>query len=673
MDDTSAELTELFAPNNELPAEVLGELQSMLRLYSISPQELFYKWESYSIKMGSDTSLNLRTARDLKKDIQDALERETRGKVAHAKLEKRAVGATQRAGGSNTDVFGMLDGLVPNTPAVKRRSNFDTPATKAAKAHAQSSPAESKTPQTASKQPNGAPAVSFAERPNAGEIKESLNHHIPIPDPPTESPAEPRVKLKANTELNKFNYKTMAMKLSEASEILDDRIDEFIGLVQAHHHLEDTAFGNPASQSTNEVVAVGRIASDSNEGKLNAPSLVLETSRRTGAGLRIPLRVDRLQAYNFFPGQIVALRGTNASGSFFQVAEVLEIPLLPPAASTPSELDMHNGRLQITSDAMDDGEFDDPAHIGPLSVMVASGPYTPGHILDFAALRALLDSALTARPDVLVLAGPFLDTEHPSIINGDFDDIPASAIPNPDKATLVDVFRYYISGPISQLVSQHPSITIILQPSVRDAINKHVSYPQDRLKRQQFGLPKQVTIVTNPVTISINEIVVGISSLDVLDMLRREECVSDKARMQNAMERWSTNLIAQRNFCPVFPPTAREALPKVDGVEGRGEGDGEDVQFLPLGAVLDTSYLKLTEWLNVRPDVLITPSALTPFAKVVNSVLVLNPGTLSKKRGPGTYARMTVLPASVSDEEREKGDVLPHKIYERARVDIVHV
>ncbi|KAH7049392.1 DNA polymerase alpha subunit B N-terminal-domain-containing protein [Macrophomina phaseolina] len=681
MDETTVELNELFgSPNAALPQEVLIELQSLLRLHSISPQELFYKWESYSIKMGPETTLTLKAARDFKKDIQDTLERENRAKAAHARSDKRATAPSARASTSSADVFGVLDGLVPSTPhgssrtqfnssAAKRKSTFDSPAAKATKNNIQSSPL---TPHVANG--TGAAAASFADRPNAGRIMETLNDHISLPEPPTQSSAEPRVKIKANTEIAKFAYKTMAMKLSEASEILDDRIDEFLQIVQEHYQLEDIAFGNPASQSTSDIVAVGRIASDSAEGRLNAASLVLETSRRTGAGLRVPLKVENLPLYNFFPGQIVALRGSNPAGSFFMVKEILEMPLLPVAASTPSELDLANARLASTGDMdIDDSE----SSTRPLSFMVASGPYTPGHVLDFAALNALMENALESRPDLLVLSGPFLDIEHPSVINGDFD-IPESAIPNPDKATLKDVFRYHISQPINQLAAQHPSITIIIQPSVRDAINKHVSYPQDRLKRQEFGLPRQASIVTNPVTISINEIIVGINSLDVLDMLRREECVSDKARMTNAMARWGANIISQRSFCPVFPPTAREAYPKIEAdrdiaVAAEGGEGAEKLDLLPIGAPLDTSFLKLTEWLNVRPDLLITPSALTPFAKVINSVLMINPGTLSKKRGPGTFARMTVLPATITDEEREQNDVVAHKLFERARVDIVHI
>ena len=104
------ELNELFAilPVAELPPDVLGELQSICRLHSISPQELRYKWESYSMKMGSDqTQLNLNTARAFKKDLQEMLERESRGKAHHRSADKRATHATPRHAGNTDDVFGM--------------------------------------------------------------------------------------------------------------------------------------------------------------------------------------------------------------------------------------------------------------------------------------------------------------------------------------------------------------------------------------------------------------------------------------------------------------------------------------------------------------------------------------------------------------------------------------
>jgi DNA polymerase alpha subunit B len=149
-----ADLNGLFAPSSALSPDILGELESMLRLYSISPQELFYKWESYSLKMGSeDTKLDLETVRMFKKDVQDGLERDTHGRhVGRGSERKSNVVATPRNTTTSGDVFGMqvcviwspllvanvclrLDELTPNTlprlqttgSSTKRKGEFVSP------------------------------------------------------------------------------------------------------------------------------------------------------------------------------------------------------------------------------------------------------------------------------------------------------------------------------------------------------------------------------------------------------------------------------------------------------------------------------------------------------------------------------------------------------------------
>lgn len=467
----------------------------------------------------------------------------------------------------------------------------------------------------------------FASRENAGDISEQLNGEIALPDPPEEPPVESRIKLKANTDMSKFSYKTMAMKLSEASEVLDDRIDEFRQLVQEHHNLEDSAFGNPSYQSPSEIIAVGRICSDTNESKLNIASLVLEGSRRWGSGRRVPLKLDNLTSYNFFPGQIVALRGVNASGDFFTVSEIISMPLLNQPASKPEELDIHNTRLLHTPDS-------DPSSLRPLTILIAAGPYTTDQNLEFSSLHALLDNAVNSCADAVLLVGPFLDAEHPLIRTGDFD-IPPHVSSNPDQATMTDLFRHHISSTLQSFTSRLPTCSVILVPSLRDAHHRHAVWPQDKYVKKELGLGKTVQCVTNPMTLSMNEFIVGMSSLDILDMLRREEIVGGKSRAVNLYERGARNVIEQRSFLPLFPPTGREKLVAPAPVEeklfknGNGvkeEGDGENVTegeeekgpspFLPLGTMLDTSYLKLGEMLNVRPDVLITPSVLQGCVKV---------------------------------------------------------
>ena len=106
MADSNDEFNNLFAGSNPsgLAKDVMGELQSISRLHSIPAQELFYKWESYCLKMGAEeTVLNVDTARALKRDIQESLERESRGKSNLRGINTSA----PRAFGNNRDVFGM--------------------------------------------------------------------------------------------------------------------------------------------------------------------------------------------------------------------------------------------------------------------------------------------------------------------------------------------------------------------------------------------------------------------------------------------------------------------------------------------------------------------------------------------------------------------------------------
>jgi DNA polymerase alpha subunit B len=432
-------------------------------------------------------------------------------------------------------------------------------------------------------------SLKFSDRKDSGAVVESLNSEIKLPEPFEDAPTEPRFKLKGNTEIAKFNYKIMAMKLSEASDILDDRIEEFVTIVQEHYNLDDGAFGNPASQSQNEIIAVGRIASDASEGKLNPKSIVLETSRRMGAGRRITLNVEKLRDFDFFPGKIVALKGANASGEFFQPTEVLDIPTLSLVTSSIEQIDETNDRL-----AGPDGNS------RSLVTIVASGPYTTDENLDFSPFNALLEAAESSQADSLILLGPFVDAEHPLIRTWNFD-LPRGYPIEPDRATLNDVFKAYISLPLIKLTKTLPSISIVLCPSVRDAISKHSAWPQARLIKRDFALPRQVSVVTNPMKLSMNEVQFGMSSQDVLDQIRSSEVYSGKFKQMNTLERLCRGVLDQRHFFPVFPainPTRKE-----DGFSGAGPS-------------LDISYLKLGEMLGVLPDVMLTPSILPQFAKV---------------------------------------------------------
>lgn len=60
--------------------------------------------------------------------------------------------------------------------------------------------------------------------------------------------------------------------------------------------------------------------------------------------------------------------------------------------------------------------------------------------------------------------------------------------------------------------------------------------------------------------------------------------------------------------------------------------------------------------------------------QAMEGVFVVNPGTLSKRKGPGTYAQMSIHPRKLEEEElsnptRKVGS----RLYDRARADIVRI
>ena len=317
---------------------------------------------------------------------------------------------------------------------------------------------------------------------------------------------------------------------------------------------------------------------------------------------------------------------------------------------------------------------------------VAAGPYTADDNLDFAPLLTLCERAVATCADALILIGPFLDTEHPLIALGAID-LPSDAGIDPDRATLSDVFRVLIGSALKRVAQALPNVTILLVPSARDAVSRHVSWPQDALARRELGLPRQARCVPNPVVVALNEVTLGVSAQDVLFDLRREEvAVGGAPAEKNVFARLAKHVVGQSHFFPLFPPVNREALPR-PGFEGG----------MATGTPVDVSYLKLAEWPGVRPDVLVLPSSLPPFAKVsrvarralvyhaargwmlmctkvVESVLVANPGSLSKRKATGTFAQMAIYPRKLTDEERAVPEaVVGNMVFDRARVDVVRI
>lgn len=199
---------------------------------------------------------------------------------------------------------------------------------------------------------------------------------------------------------------------------------------------------------------MGRIVCDS-DAKLNENSVLLESSRCIGSGLRIPLNLSSVPAYSLFPGQIVMVKGINSDGKCFHVQQflhptnsLLKIPKLPQAyadyASLPGEM---------------------------MSVMIAAGPYSLNEKLDYSPLSALLKSAVSIKPELLLLTGPFVDIENAQIVTGR-----ATALPD-------QIFKQEILYRLKEFQEVCPGTRIALIPSLNDTVITDYIYPQPAMKQ----------------------------------------------------------------------------------------------------------------------------------------------------------------------------------------------
>ena len=394
----------------------------------------------------------------------------------------------------------------------------------------------------------------------------------------------------------------------------------------------------------------GRVCLDALDGRLNKSSVCLEGERSEG-GFRVPLDLTAVEgSYALFPGQVIGVVGSapGEDGTILARSIILGSPA-PPASTPAKQMQEYHTKQQNNQ---------------PLSIWAASGPYTTSDDLDYSPLKDLLAACRAAKPDAVVLLGPFVDADHPLAKNNDLKEGDESV----DAATL---FVLKVAWALEKLVIEEDCPTqFILAPATRDLVAEPV-FPQPPLDAPPLGtvndarpswqdempvgsleLPSQVHVVGNPGLFKINEVVVGVTATDVLFQLSSQELFhngrdnSEIAKMPR-VARLASHLLSQRSFYPLFPPPSMSSTVADAPVDLRQHGKWK----LPL-----------------QPDVLITPSKLQPFARDVQGCLVLNPGHLSKGAGGGTFSQLTVHPLTGDGDE-----VKPHGVPARTRAEITRI
>ncbi|KAF9920334.1 DNA-directed DNA polymerase alpha subunit pol12 [Linnemannia zychae] len=633
-------LIDIFGDTLAANPAALKECLNLLRIYRIEPETLHSKWEAYimnstsSIRDEDDSSMTTTHLEGFKNSLRRTLElKSQQGYQNQAQSASRSSIATPKKAQFKTKFQGSTHAT---------RINHDMDIDYHNQYNSQGPMSTARVPANISINPTQPSASSkqFALRKNVLETEETLNSQLELrTEPPRNNHIEMNTEstskqLRYRNEINMVvavePYRYMFEKIADKGEALDDRIDAFAALYKETY--PETEFYNPAYPSQSIVTVVGRICSDANEGKANEQSLLLETSRSLGSGARVKLDLMEVKGYNFFPGQIVVLSGVNSHGSVFAVTRVHELPTFPMAGATPEDLENFQYRKLAGQ---------------PIKMIVAAGPYTLSDNLLFEPFAALMEHVNSERPDILLLMGPFISSTHPMIVSGDID------------MTAEEYFENYISRLLISHQNRFPNeMQILLVPSLQDIIHETLVMPQPRFEHPSaLKLPAGTYCLPNPAQFTINEMVFAVNTADILMHLNGDEISRNPGR-SDRMSRLSKYIIDQRNMHPVYPGLASDPDSSVD-----------------------FSQVKLMD-LQVCPDVIILPSKLKHFAKIVDNVVVVNPNQLSKMQSGGIFAKLTIHPISenalstavmMMDEDDESTMSIYHRVYDRCRVDLIRV
>lgn len=597
--------TRLFGKEAE-DSVLCSKLENLISLFNFTPDDLLIQWETYKSNVIHNTNEKLSEPLldSLHIYIQDKITRQNE-KVQSTPNFGKIKGIKSINGSSlkKQQPINSNGGGSSNIPLLKKRKlNFSSPANTSIEL-----PSDGDT--------------SLMIPSTTGEILETLSP-TNLPNKETTELSKD-IKIMANFNAKKYKYRTQNMKTLEIADYLDDQIDNFYEIIKKAYNCENQ-FGDPNRMSQSQIVAIGRIVPDSplsnSKTELNLDSLILETGRNGqygGYGKRVKLDFtelerDSLGDFSLFPGQLIAFKGINNDGLSFKVKTILKIPYLGSTTYSKDEIDDFNSTFNTSND-------------DNLKIAIANGPFHCKSNLDFNHLSTFIDHLNTnIKPDVVILLGPFLDINLLKNMNLQNDE------QFKDLKTPEQIFKSIITPILLQLNCSK----IILIAHNNDSTMPHNVYPQPGFNRKELGLSNKFKCFPNPSIFHLNEIGIGISNIDIFrgikDIPLNLNNNNNNSSNLTRIDRIVSHILQQRHFHPQMISMSNDKI-NIDG-----------------------SYLGLAEIDDELPDILILPSVIKRFAKIIKNVIVINPGQLVKGDKNGSFAVLQVSKPKISLKSNNK-------------------
>jgi len=686
------ELLEAFssAGLTSVNPDILGKCLALASSHRVSPTQMAESWEAYSLNKNV-TELTETTFQPFRNAVVKDME--SSGSSAPTMTTSPS---TAKDGAVVTRRPGMGKRQVPpnmvTPPPPHKQSRNDGKSAVDAVARGNGSPSPTSAAATATKRVTTMP--KYNERTDVGKVIVSYNPHkleaSSEISAETESHRRCVINNQFDTNVSK-PYRHMFTTLDDRSKALDHHLVTMGEEIANRYNIDKSSSASSGEGSNDNSIAplesvgiprqdlvccIGRVCNEAHEGRINATSVVLEGSRHGSGGARVNVDLSLLKekktSYSLFPGQIVAVEGMNSSGRKLVAHRICE-----GAAHVPNQ--------SSVSDLMKFHHDDEYQGGKPLKIITTCGPYTTSDSMTFEPLLDLMHVVQADKPDVVILCGPFVDLKQELIQSGNT----MLEVEEEDGSKILVPYEMFFANKVAvmmeDLFESDPDLQtqFVLVPSLDDA-NAEWVYPQapfgDRLKGggKSLKLPgangleygtlglhhietsaggrtkknntseSRVHLVSNPSTIQVNEVVLGITSTDTLMHINTDETSANLAP-GSRLGRIAQHLLQQRSYYPLFPPS-----PQVN---------------------LDLK--RMNQWSMPRtPDILIVPSKLTCFARsVLDSTVVLNPGRLTRETTGGNYAVMDIHPMKRETLENAGGsDIqMEHRVHDRIRVDIKRI
>ncbi|KAL1808209.1 hypothetical protein ACET3Z_025199 [Daucus carota] len=587
-----------FTFDNE--EEILQKCLAFCINYNLSPCDLVSSWDVYSLNR--QLELTVQNAhmdaflQQLQNEQKEAIIKKEPGLHLYSNDVKMIL----------SDKAEDIDEVVPGTPTEKYDSGYLGPLDSAHKTNG-------------SILPSGKPAdlvTPFGQRKNKFVVQSTISD-LPNTDSIKEEPhdnnseddiikrVQPRKRCSLQTHHSKpeTSCRFMYDRIEDKFNFLENRIMKHAKAFAASGIYEEPVDPTVASQKS--LFAIGMVCCEE-EGRLKEKPLLLQSSVEHSGGQRVRLDLQKLSQFSIFPGQVIGIKGDNPSGHCLIASEIIDhVPLL----DSNDENSQPSKKQALDKDLIQT----DLSHAqSEISALIAGGPFTTTDNLMFEPLTELLAYARRKQPQLLILLGPFIDSEHPEIKKGTVN------------RTFDELFHHEILKRIQDHVEYMGSAArVILVPSIRDASHDFV-FPQPPFSIHPPDLKDQITSITNPGTFSANEVKVACCTVDIIKQLSGEEISRNAAGgSKHRMSTLANHILCQRSFYPLYPPA---------------EG-------IPLDFSLAPEALEISS----IPDILILPSDLTHFVKVVSvgsegeaqkKCLCVNPGRLARGEGGGFFVEL---------------------------------